>query len=232
MTESLRIVALPGTLCSPAIFEPLAAQLADVAAIEAVSWMTEPGPWDVPAVARSIAERIGDGDRVVLIGHSTGGAIALRLALARPELVRALVLLDTGPNMRGHGDVDAIITRIRERWGEELLAAVLDRSFARPLPPEVRAAFLRYAGRVDPRAAEEVLTSQRDLDLAPDLRRLDLPVAVVHGRLDPTRTVLQAQAFAALIPGATLHLLDTGHSPMFERPAEVAEIVRGLAPFS
>jgi pimeloyl-ACP methyl ester carboxylesterase len=132
--------------------------------------------------------------------------------------------------MHGHGDVDAIITRIRQAWGPGLLAAVIDRSFADPLPRDVRSAFLHYAERVDPRAAEEVLTSQRDLDLIDRLPELALPVAVVHGRLDPTRTVEQAQAFARAIPGARLHLLDCGHSPVFERPAEVAAIVRGLVP--
>jgi pimeloyl-ACP methyl ester carboxylesterase len=128
--------------------------------------------------------------------------------------------------MHGHGDVDAIIAGIGRSWGPALFAGVLDRSFATPLPPAERSAFLRYAERVDPRAAEGVLSSQRDLDLADRLHELTVPVAVVHGTADSTRTVDQVAAFAGLIPGARLHLLACGHSPMFELPEEVAAIVR------
>lgn len=230
MRGSTRIVALPGTLCAPAVFDPLAAALTGEAVLDAVSWMTEPGPWDIPSIAERVAARIreaGEGP-VVVVGHSTGGAIAQQLVLEHPDLASALVLVDTGPNMRGHGDVDGIIATIRSAWGSDLFARVVDRSFALPLPPERRAELLRYAERVDPRAAEEVLTSQRDLDLVDRLVELDLPVAVVHGVLDPTRTVAQAEAFAAGIPGARLRLVDCGHSPVFERPADVAEVVRAL----
>ena len=48
-----------------------------------------------------------------------------------------LLLVDTGAHMKGHGDVGAILDRVRTGWGEELRAAVLDRSFHRPLDREV-----------------------------------------------------------------------------------------------
>ena len=55
-----------------------------------------------------------------MCGHSTGGAIALQLAIRHPDVVAGLVLVDTGAHMRGHGDVDATLERIRTGWGEEL----------------------------------------------------------------------------------------------------------------
>ncbi len=50
------LVALPGTLCTPAVFEPLAAALAGQVTVEPVSWLTEPGPWDIPAVAAAVRD--------------------------------------------------------------------------------------------------------------------------------------------------------------------------------
>lgn len=49
------------------------------------------------------------GEPAVVIGHSTGGALAQELALAHPDVVAGLVLVDTGPDMHEHGDAGAIL---------------------------------------------------------------------------------------------------------------------------
>jgi pimeloyl-ACP methyl ester carboxylesterase len=82
---------------------------------------------------------------------------------------------------------------------------------------------------LDRQAALDVLSSQHELDFAPRLRSLaGLPVEVMHGRLDPVRTILQAETFARGIgpSGARLTLVDSGHTPVFEVPAAVAAVVR------
>ncbi|GHF53898.1 hypothetical protein FHX82_007179 [Amycolatopsis bartoniae] len=56
----------------------------------------------------------------------------------RPELVSGLLLANTGAHMRG--DVDSILGTIATAWGPGLHAAVLDRSFAEPVPPAFRQA--------------------------------------------------------------------------------------------
>ena len=56
----------------------------------------EAGGWTVRGLAATIAaliEGITD-ERVVLVGHDWGGALAWRLAAARPDLVRRLVILN------------------------------------------------------------------------------------------------------------------------------------------
>ncbi|HJP78653.1 MAG TPA: alpha/beta hydrolase [Pseudonocardiaceae bacterium] len=215
--------AIPGTMCAPSVFRRLAEELAGEVEVEAVSWLTEPGPWDIPTVADRIAERITE--PALVLGHSTGGAIALQLALAHPDLVTGLILVNTGAHMRGHGDVDRILGA---GFGPELRAAVLDRSFATPLDPADREELLAYAAGVPGEAALEVLRSQRDLDLTPRLTQLRCPVTIVHGWLDQVRTVEQANELAADIPGAHLRLVETGHTPVYEAPELVAGEVRAL----
>jgi 3-oxoadipate enol-lactonase len=218
------VLAIPGTLCAPAVFRPLAQRLAGRVEFDAVSWMTEPGPWDLDTVADRLAARITrrHGAPVVVIGHSTGGAIALRLAAGHAGLVAGLLLVDTGAHMRAHGDVDAILAALATDWGARLHARVLDRSFATALDPAFRDELLGYAVTVPARAALDVLRSQRDLDLTPGLAMMDCPVTVLHGLHDPTRTPDQARELAAAIPGARLRLLDTGHTPVYEDPGGVA----------
>ena len=224
------VLAIPGTLCAPAVFRPLAERLAGQVEFDAVSWMTDPGPWDLGTVADRIAAHLPrrHGAPVIVLGHSTGGAIALRLAAGHAGLVAGLLLVDTGAHMRGHGDVDAILAALATDWGPRLHARVLDRSFATPLDPAFRDELLDYAATGPTEAALDALRSQRDLDLTPGLAELDCPVTVLHGRHDPTRTPDQARELAAAIPGTRLQLLDTGHTPVYEDPVGVATELSAL----
>ncbi len=224
------LVALPGTLCSPAVFGPLALALGGEVTVDPVSWLTQPGPWDIASVAARTARHIEDRwQRPVLVcGHSTGGAIALQLAVRHPELVAGLVLADTGAHMHGHGDVDAILRRVTDDWGEELRAAVLDRSFHVPLPRSVRARFLAWAAPLSPQAVYQVLASQRDLDLTSQLAAVSQPAVVVHGRYDRARAPEQGQELARALPRAQFRLLDAGHTPVYETPDAVAAAVRDV----
>jgi 3-oxoadipate enol-lactonase len=224
------LVALPGTMCSPEVFEPLAAGLAGEVTVDPVSWLTQPGLWDIPAVAARVAALIEAswGRPVLVCGHSTGGSVALQLAVSHPATVAGLLLADTGAHMKGHGDVDAILDRIRISWGGGLRAAVLDRSFERPLDPAVRASLLRWAAACDPRAVHDVLASQRDLDLTGDLAGITQPVIVVHGRHDRARPPEQGRELADGLPDAEFRLAEAGHTPVFETPEFVATAARDL----
>ncbi|MEV5750634.1 alpha/beta hydrolase [Actinoallomurus sp. NPDC052308] len=224
------VLAIPGTLCAPTVFRPLAQRLAGQVEFDAVSWMTDSGPWDLGTIADRLAAHITRRhDRsVIVLGHSTGGAIALRLVADHAGLVAGLLLVDTGAHMRGHGDVDAILASLARDWGPRLHAQVLDRSFATPLDPAVRDELLDYAAAVPAEAALEALRSQREMDLTPGLARIDCPVTVLHGLHDPTRTPDQARELADAIPGARLRLLDTGHTPVHEDPDTVAAELRAL----
>ena len=224
------LVALPGTMCSPEVFEPLATELTGSVLVHPVSWLTEPGPWDIRAVAGRLAARIEArwGHPVMVCGHSTGGAIALQLAVSHPGMVAALVLVDTGAHMKGHGDVSAILDRIRTGWGDELCAAVLDRSFERPLDPGARNRLVRWAVACDPQAVHDVLASQRDLDLTGALAGITAPAIVVHGRHDRARAPEQGRELAAGLPDAEFRLAEAGHTPVYETPGLVAAAVRDL----
>jgi 3-oxoadipate enol-lactonase len=230
MTVERVLVGLPGTLCSPAVFEPMARALAGEVEVVPFSWLTQPGPWDIPSVAERVAGYLAANwsRPVIVCGHSTGGVIALQLALRQPELIGGLVLADTGAHMHGHGDVDAILQRVRDDWGEDLRAAVLDRSFRYPPGDEDRAGFLEWAAAVSKQATYDVLASQRGLDLSGELAGVTQPTIVVHGRYDRARPPEQGRELASSLPNAEFRLVETGHSPVYEAPAAVAAAVRDV----
>lgn len=162
-----------------------------------------------------------------VVGLSVGGMIAQSLAATRPELVRALALIDTVSTfsdagraaVRGRGDMvraegmDAILAPTLERWFTPAFAArrpdVLDRvaKTLRAADPQVHAAMWQMIST---------------LDVAPHLPAFAMPTLVMVGALDPTTPVAAAEAIAAGIPGARLEILpDVSHISPVEAPALV-----------
>lgn len=224
MTSTRTVIAMPGTFCSPLIFDRLRPLISDRFELVAPSWMTDAPAWSLEAVAAWVADRILAERRapVLLLGHSTGGAITLRLALDRPELLRGLMLINTGPNMRQHGDVVDVIRRMEWDGTADVMPAVIDRSFHLAPSADDRRRLLDYGHKVSLRAALDVLRSQHATDFEPDLPSLRMPVSVVHGRFDRVRTIGEAKAMAAAVPDGRLLLVAAGHSPVYEVPEAVA----------
>lgn len=224
------VVALPGTLCPPAVFDPLREIVAPEVEVETISWMTTGGPWDLEHLAETIAGSIATRFRgpVILAGHSTGGAVALLIAARHPEALSGLMVIDTGAHMQGHGDVQSIIASIRDDWGDELRARVLDRSFQHDLPADVRSQWLDWARTVPRAAALDALESQARLDLRSELSDIRIPTAVVHGIHDRARTIADAHTLRDGLRFATVDLVPSGHTPMYEVPERVAAVLTDL----
>ncbi|MCX2733981.1 alpha/beta hydrolase [Saccharopolyspora sp. NFXS83] len=222
------LLCVPGTMSDPVIFDGLAE--ATGTDVVVAPWLEWPGPHDMASLGAEVALLAERHAPVVLLGHSTGGVIALSAAL-RTDRVRGVVVCDSGVNMRGHGDVDAIIDRVREQWGPELWRAVARRSVHLPVPAEVAERLDSYPAGLARDAVLEALRSQRDTDLAPRLAELGrLPALVVHGRFDRARTLAHAEELAGSLPGSELVVLESGHTPPVELPDRfAAELVRFLA---
>lgn len=62
------------------------------------------------------------------------------------------------------------------------------------------------------------------------LREHQPPTLIVWGRGDPFFTEPGAKAYLRDLPGAQLHLFDTGHFALEENLAEVAALIRGFTP--
>lgn len=185
-------------------------------------------------MADGIATRIADSgySPVLVVGHSTGGAIALQLAPQppapgqRPGPGRLRRPHEGARRRRYHRAADP---RRRHGRGDRRSArSVIRLGFASASPADVADELVAYATSVDPRSALEVLESQRILDFTDRMAELRCLAAVVHGVADPVRTVTEAQEFASMLPGASLTLLECGRSPPFEALEKVADLVRQI----
>jgi 2-succinyl-6-hydroxy-2,4-cyclohexadiene-1-carboxylate synthase len=202
---------------------------------------------DLPGHGGSAAARVGfaaaarllgeAGGVAAYVGYSLGGRLCLRLALERPDLVEALVLLGASPGIADPGD------RARRRADDEALAArlerdgvaaFLDRWLAGPLFATLPAA---AAGR-DERLAntpEGLASALRRLGsgaqepLWDRLAGLRPPTLLVAGALDNKFTAIARAMAAAIGPGARVALVPgAGHAVHLERPAATAGLVEAF----
>ena len=178
-----------------------------------------------------------------VVGHSLGGAVALRLALRRPEAVSALVLaaaagissatrsaryaltitgiLKPGRKIaphRGRVARSALLKRlVFGRWGASDPAA---------LPPELVEALLAGPARhTDTVSAAKALV--RD-DLRPELEHVRCPVLVLWGARDNQLPVDDAFDYARRLRAQLRVIADCGHLLIVERPAACADAITGF----
>lgn len=194
----------------------------------------------------ALADHLG-WERLALLGHSMGGAVAQLIALDHPERLTALVLASTF-----HGPVPGVTMDLVElgRWvvreaGMSGLADALDARRAEN--PDSVATFERLQetrpGYAEESRARLVATSpDMWMALAPRfvaqddrlerLSSLQAPTAVIVGELDTT-FLDDCRRLAAAIPGATLTVIPgAGHVPQMEQPdawwAALREFLDGI----
>jgi pimeloyl-ACP methyl ester carboxylesterase len=177
-----------------------------------------PEPWGSPEYAALVAAAITE--PVVVLGHSLGGRVAVHLAAARPDLVRALIL--TGAPLIRLGDAT---TRpaFRYRFGRALNK--------RGLLSDERMEQLRQRyGSEDYRLAEGVMRDvhvrlvNESYDHA--LEAVHCPVELVWGDDDTAAPLSVARELAARLPDANLVVCEgAGHLT----PSTVPDALRAAA---
>lgn len=167
--------------------------------------------------------------RVHLVGHSLGGAVALKLALQRAELARSLTLiapLGLGPEIDA-GYIDGFIQANRNRQ----LRPLVERLFANPamVGRKMVDEILDYK-RLDGVAqalktiAGAVCNDGRQaVALRPRLAEIVVPVQVIWGEAD---RIIPAAHARDLPPSVAVHLMaGAGHMVQMEKAIEVNRII-------
>lgn len=154
--------------------------------------------------------------RTWLFGSAAGGTQALAFALRHPERVAGLVLY--GASAVGWRRPDAPWGLDDDRLPRFLQSLTDPAHYVRSLrcvapsvadDPAVQrwhARMLRQAAT--PHALAQIIEALRDVDLRPELRRLEAPTLVIHRRGDRLVPPEAGRQIAAAVPHAELHLLD------------------------
>lgn len=164
-----------------------------------------PTPWGSQDYADHLAEALAGTGPYVVVGHSFGGRVAVRLAVTRPELVTSLVL--TGV---------PLVRATPPPRPRRALVLAKRLNAAHLLPASVVERLRRSGGSADYQAAEGVmrgvLVRVIGEDYREDLARLGVRVHMVWGELDDAAPLAGARLAADLVRGARLDVVPgAGH---------------------
>ncbi len=176
--------------------------------------------------------------RAAVGGLSMGGNIALNFALAHPEMVRALIVADTGAGSDDTAQWVAGAQAFADVLEQRGMEAFADMASANPLfaryiarGPEaerfIRSCLMSHRAHGLACTAREVLVKRPTIySLEPRLRELRVPTLLIVGEHD--EPCLKVHTFmAAVIRGAKQVVLpDVGHLTNLEAPAAFNAAVR------
>lgn len=191
-----------------------------------------PAPYAMGTLVRD-AERVMDALMVrdaVFVGLSIGGLIAQGLAAKRLDLIRAVVLSNTGFKIGTRAMWEERIAILREGGLPSMADAIMERWFA----PAFRAsdAVTPWRRMVETCPEEGYAGCSGAIagaDFYTTTSALRLPALVIAGDRDGATPPDMLRDLADLIPGARFELMrGVGHLPCVEKPDEYAELLSGF----
>lgn len=161
-------------------------------------------------------------EKVVLVGHSMGGAIALDFALSYPSRLTGLILVGTGARLRV---LPAILTGVLPNF-EATVDLVLDYAFGPNASEELKCLGRQRLLQTPPQVLHGDYTACDAFDVMERLGEVRCPTLVIGGTADKLTPPKYSVYLCDHIPGAELVLVDAaGHMVMLEKPEVVVKAI-------
>jgi pimeloyl-ACP methyl ester carboxylesterase len=164
---------------------------------------------DLATVLRTL-----DLDDVTLVGHSMAGGEVARYATryGLDRVGRVVLVGTTTPSGSDEAVVNASIAALLDnRPG--FLAAGAPAFFGSDASEELLQWGIGLALRASPRATIELMRAMGQTDLSVDVKAIDVPTLLIHGRNDQSAPLeLTGRPTAAAIAGSRLEVYETGHA--------------------
>ena len=187
----------------------------------------------LPSLLSGLLDQLGYQQADVL-GISWGGGLAQQFALSRPDRVRRLVLVATGPGalmVPGHPRVLLRMLTPRRHRDPAYTARIAGELYGGSVrdDPALARDLLRATTRPGPaRGYYYQLASGIGWTSLPRLPRLQQPTLILAGDDDPIIPLVNARIMHRLIPGSELHIYHGGHLDLATRARRLAPIIEAF----
>jgi 3-oxoadipate enol-lactonase len=190
------------------------------------------GPYSIPLFAQDAIELIKKLEiaPVHVVGISMGGMIGFQLTVDAPELVKSLVVVNSGPEM--------VVKMVKDRFqvlqrrlivrifGMRKMGEVLsERLFPKAEHEDIRKMFVERWAENDPRAYRESFKAIVGWTVMDQLERIDCPVLVVAADEDYTPVEAKAGFVRKLPRGEMVVIEDSRHATPVEKPDVFNQVI-------
>lgn len=183
--------------------------------------------WSLESFAHDIIACINalEAEKVILIGHSMGGAVALEAARRLEKIVTSVVLVDTFVINYGGltpADIQAIASPFEQDFVSAIAALVKQTSTA-STPTSLQERLSRELAAADPTWALPVWRDLLSWSPQPAFDELQVPIHAINGSLIPDEARQRCAPFVTetIIQGA-------GHFPQMENPSGFNRVLEGV----
>jgi pimeloyl-ACP methyl ester carboxylesterase len=178
-------------------------------------------PWTVDDYVNWLDGKLDKENKVILLGHSNGGKIALTFAFKFPNKIDKLFLIDSAGIY--HNDTlirfkRAIFTKLAKA-GKRITKSEFLKNI-----------LYKFAGENDYNQANEIMKKTMQnlikFDLTPMLTYIKTKTIIIWGKEDKITPIGDAYIFDKLLPNSNLFVINNArHSPQFTNVDEVSKII-------
>jgi len=159
-------------------------------------------------------------NKVILIGHSNGGRIALNFAIKYPEKLSNLILIDSAGIY--HNEFPIVLKRLVFRniakIGKKIRESETLKSWLYKIVGE---SDYKTANPIMKQTMVNLINSDKNLSL----NNVTVPTLIIWGSEDKTTPLSDGKLMNNQIKNSKFYIVDAKHSPMFTNPEEVAKII-------
>lgn len=185
--------------------------------------------WDSAADAVALLDHLGV-DEAIWVGMSQGGYLSLRAALANPERVKALALIDTQTQADSPEEIEQYQGMLAHWMSDEPLGevGVIVAHLILGDPGLMQTWIAIWESR-DRKAIEHpgnCLTSREDI--TDRVSELTMPVLSIHGDMDEAIPIDRARGLQAALPDGRglVEVAGAAHAPNMSHPDTVNKALR------
>lgn len=164
----------------------------------------------------------GEKSKIILLGHSNGGRIAITYALSNPEQIKKLILMDSAGiyHRELSLEIKRFVFRTASRIGKKVISAPALKKFLYKLARE------KDYIDANPNMKQSMI-NLIETDLKPFLNKLKVQTLIIWGEGDKITPLADASIMQSIIKNSKLEIIKGArHSPFYTHPEKVVEIIK------
>ena len=168
-------------------------------------------------------------EKADLVGHSMGSFIGQLFAARFPNRVRRLILVSSARSigrkaavLETKSHIDALRDPIPRSFAAEF------QSISNPVPADFMEMIISETMKVPAHVWRSAFSGLLNLDHDQVIREITAPTLILWGNQDPIFRRVEQEALLSGIADSRLGEFDTGHSPHWEKPKEIADAIENF----